>query len=77
MVPDTAVQVTEVFVLVPLTVAANCCDPPVLTVVFCGLTATLSFEVTVTFAVLLFLGSALLVAVTLSVPPAGTFAGAM
>jgi hypothetical protein len=34
MVPDTALQVTVVFVLLPLTVALNDCCPPVLTVVF-------------------------------------------
>jgi hypothetical protein len=77
MVPDTALQVTAVLVLLPLTVAVNCCWPLRLTVALCGLTETLSFEVIVIVAVPFFLGSALLVAVTVSVPPAGTLAGAV
>jgi hypothetical protein len=50
MLPDTALQVTDVFVLLPLTVAVNACWPLRLTVGFGGLTETLSFEVIVTVA---------------------------
>jgi hypothetical protein len=66
-----------VFVLLPLTVAVNACWALRLTVGFCGLTETLSFESIVIVAVPFFLGSALLVAVTVSVAPAGTIAGAV
>jgi hypothetical protein len=50
MVPHTALQVTAVFVLLPLTAAVNDCWPLRLTDVFWGLTETLSFEVIVTVA---------------------------
>ncbi len=65
IVPPLADQVTPVL-LVPVTVAANCCVAPVLTVAVLGLieTATVGAVVTVTLAVADFVESAALVAFT-------------
>jgi hypothetical protein len=64
-------QVTAVLV-VPITVAVNCCVPPVVTVVLAGEMLTLIAgvlpAVMVTAAVAVSLGSATLVAITVAVP---------
>jgi hypothetical protein len=63
--PPLADQATEVLLL-PVTVAANCCVPPVLIVAEVGLidTATTGAAVTVTLAAADFVESAALVALT-------------
>jgi hypothetical protein len=67
--------VFEVFV----TAAENCCVRPATTVAVLGLTvtATAGGAVTVTVAALAFVASACEVAVTVTVSPVGTFAGAV
>jgi hypothetical protein len=77
MLPDTALQVTPVLVLLPLTVALNCCWELALTVGFCGLTETLSFEVTVIVAEADFVVACWLVAVIVTVVCEGKPAGAV
>lgn len=78
--PSTAVQVTDLLVLVPITLAANWTVPLVGTVVALGETVTDvtvgggAGEVTVTGADADLVGSATLVAVTLPLP---TVAGAV
>jgi hypothetical protein len=69
IVPAVAVHVTLVL-LVPLTVAVNCCRPPVATVATAGETETDTFAgpTTVTVADADLVLSAALVAVTVSVP---------
>ena len=67
IVPPVAVQVTAVLV-VPLTVAVNCCVPPVVSEAVVGLIATATGTVTVTVAEADFVVSATLVAVTVYVP---------
>src|SRR5690349_20986599 len=72
MTPPLAVQVTPVLV-VPLTLAVNCCVPPIGSEADCGEIATLTvvpdpFEVTVTVAEADFVASATLVALTVYVP---------
>jgi hypothetical protein len=85
MVPRAAVHVTLVFVTVPRTVALNCSLPPVVTLpdvgeivievtVGVGVGFGVGAVVTVTEALPDLLGSATLVAVTVSVP---AFAGAV
>ena len=56
-------QVTAVFVE-PVTVAVNCCVPPVVSVVLFGVTLTLTGALTVTLALAFLVVSAALVAVT-------------
>ena len=71
-------QVTDVFELF-VTVAENCWARPVTTLAVFGLTATVIAvgAVTVTVAVPVFVASAWEVAVTVTVPPVGTVAGAV
>jgi|KBSMisStandDraft_5_1062788.scaffolds.fasta_scaffold1488991_1 hypothetical protein len=70
MVPSAAFQVTDLFVLVPLTVAVNCAVPPVANEVVAGetLTELMTGAATVMVAEADFVASALLVAVTVAVP---------
>jgi hypothetical protein len=74
-VPVT-VHVTAVFV-VPVTVAVNCCAPPARTETFVGLTVTETTARIVTVAEADFVGSATLVAVTVTVFGVGASAGAV
>ena len=71
IVPDVAVQVTAVLLL-PLTVAVNCCVPPASNEDEVGLIAieTAAAEETVIVALADLVGSATLVAVTVYVPGA-------
>ena len=66
-VPPVADQVTAVLV-VPVTVAVNCCAPPVKIEADVGLIVTATGAVTVTVAVANLLVSATLVARTVNVP---------
>src|SRR5215468_7083743 len=74
MLPRAAFQLTDLSVTVPCTVAANCSAPPVVVEPDAGDTVTDVTDglggaaVTVTVADANFVGSALLVAVTVSVP---------
>jgi hypothetical protein len=77
MVPDTTLQVTAVLVLLPLTVALNCCWPLRLTDALCGLTETLSFEVIVTVAEADIVGYCWLVATIATLGFEGKTAGAV
>lgn len=61
--PPVALQVTDVFV-VPVTVAENCCVPPVRSDADVGVIETATGAVTVTVAEADFVVSATLVAVT-------------
>jgi hypothetical protein len=61
--PLATLQVTAVFVE-PVTVAVNCCVPPVVIVALFGVTLTLTAAVTVTLALAFLVVSAALVAVT-------------
>jgi len=69
-------QVTAVFV-VPVTVAVNCCVAPVTTEALVGLTLTVTGSTTVTEAEADLVGSATLVAVTVTVAGEGTADGAV
>lgn len=71
-------QITAVFVVF-VTVATNCCVNPTCTAGDLGLIATLmaAGAVTVTVAAPAFVVSACEIAVTVTVPPVGTFAGAV
>ena len=61
-----------------VTLAENCCVRPVVTVAVFGLTVTTTAgAVTVTTAIPDFVESACEVAITVTVPPVGTFAGAV
>ena len=66
MVPPVAVQVTAVLLL-PVTVAVNCCVAPVISEAVVGEMVTATRE-TVTVAEADLVGSATLVAVTVKVP---------
>jgi hypothetical protein len=69
-------HVTAVLV-VPVTVAVNCCCAPMVTVAVAGETATVIAGVTVTTAFADLLGSAFDVAMTFTVAGVGTAAGAV
>ena len=76
--PDTALQVRLVSLLLPLTVVENCCCMPVPTVGLAGLIgATLSFDPIVAVVLFDLLGSAWLVAVTVTLVLLGRSAGAV
>jgi len=76
--PETALQATLVSLLLPLAVAENCCCKPVSTVGLTGpMAPTLSLEAIVAVLVLDLLGSAWLVAVTVTLVLAGRSFGAV
>jgi len=76
--PETALQVTLLSLLLPLTVVENCCCAPVPTVGLAGLIApTLSLEAIVAVVLLVLLGSAWLAAFTVTFTLAGRSFGAV